>query len=62
MYLLALLDSVLKNIGEACAVLVIYVAQAGALVGWFFDVQLSTGTRVDVFLMEMGEANVVCGS
>ena len=29
MYLLALLDSVLKNIGEACAVLVIYVAQAG---------------------------------
>lgn len=27
MYLLALLDSVLKNIGEACAVLVIYVAQ-----------------------------------
>lgn len=27
MYLLALLDSVLKNIGEACAVLVIYAAQ-----------------------------------
>jgi len=27
MYLLAMLDSVLKNIGEACAVLVIYVAQ-----------------------------------
>lgn len=30
MYLLAILDSVLKNIGEACAVLVIYAAQAGA--------------------------------
>ena len=29
MYLLAILDSVLKNIGEACAVLVIYAAQAG---------------------------------
>lgn len=28
MYLLAILDSVLKNIGEACAVLVIYAAQA----------------------------------
>lgn len=27
MYLLAILDSVLKNIGEACAVLVIYLAQ-----------------------------------
>eukprot|EP00441_Pelagodinium_beii_P041396 CAMPEP_0197647830 /NCGR_PEP_ID=MMETSP1338-20131121/26592_1 /TAXON_ID=43686 ORGANISM="Pelagodinium beii, Strain RCC1491" /NCGR_SAMPLE_ID=MMETSP1338 /ASSEMBLY_ACC=CAM_ASM_000754 /LENGTH=347 /DNA_ID=CAMNT_0043221705 /DNA_START=56 /DNA_END=1099 /DNA_ORIENTATION=+ len=27
MYILALLDSVLKNIGEACAVLVIYIAQ-----------------------------------
>lgn len=30
MYLLAILDSVLKNIGEACAVLVIYAAQVGA--------------------------------
>ena len=30
-YILALLDSVLKNIGEACAVLVIYAAQAGTV-------------------------------
>ena len=47
-YLLALLDSVLKNIGEACAVLVIYAAQVALPM---FDDQFEIPTFLSVMVV-----------